>query len=178
MEYAYLFFLSILTGSIYSMKQDGPTRIREITGFEMDRELITVDRVIVKINYFVENNNYDEAQRWFSRLELLASADWKCFDIDQIEKYQEIYSELYDKVNSIKPKNGPKLSVFKRLDQEGKLQQIENDWLIAKLTNNQCAIDWTELLGKSKNTVPSPKTLRKNRIESLVGTGQIKEMDK
>ncbi|MEX0940231.1 MAG: hypothetical protein WDZ41_02635 [Candidatus Babeliales bacterium] len=147
--------------------------------FAMESKKLTISYIEKKINSASQKNNYIKARQWFDRLSLLAGADWKYFNLDQKEKYGDIYSNLYDIIEKLKSSNRQSTTNTDVLDVIAvNISAIKKEasWLIEKLNQNQCDIEWSEMLD-NKVSFPSPEELKKNRIENLAQTGLIKKMN-
>lgn len=114
---------------------------------ERNTEKITIESIIKKVN---NASGYQEAQQWLDRFTLLAGADWKYFDEDMIEKYQQVYTDLFDLVTALRPKNKQNVNAFQRLDKEIVSKTKEATWLIKKLNDDECDINWGNFLGGYK----------------------------
>ena len=156
MKCFYLFCTMLLTNSAYSMD-----------------EVVSVDSILTHLQAAIEKEDAQEVSRWHHSLKLLVKADSNFLNGDQMTQYRQLHSKLISQMNPILSQQNQGLDVDKDMEEMRKVAS----WLIKKLEQDHYYIEWTNLLGKGTETVPSPETLKKHRIQSLRETGSIKTMN-
>lgn len=129
-----------------------------------DSETVTFDLIQKRIDDTVSKRNADEASHWFRCFQLMRNVDEQYFDDSQIEQAECLFVSLSDKTDSIASSPSHPLEILKRTTEE---KQKAAMYLIAKIEQDKCNIDWASLLGQGTKQLPSCEDLKAQRIKIL-----------
>ncbi len=139
---------------------------------DTEAKKITAESNVISIRNLTENvraaEDTETAIRSLATLHLLVHTDQKYFDEDQIEQWQEYSSGCADQM-----KEKGIVDVLTRLR---KAKQEQASVLIQKIENDECRIDWFQLLG-ALDKKPSDEELKLHRISELKSFGIVLPMN-
>lgn len=132
-----------------------------------DNDALSIGNLRQSFHDAIHKNNTAGAIQVMARLQLLVHADWKYFNDDQIEAWQEISGRYCDKIT--------RLGITEVRTRIQNIKEEEARWLLRKINEPGCKIDWSVLLGHTNFLA---KSMQENRMRELSSIGQLRPTKK